>query len=68
VNRVLILLGAVLVVAGLLWPWLKKTHWFHLTGGIVIDRPGVKFLLPITTMRILGAVPHHDFLFTRELA
>jgi hypothetical protein len=28
-------MGALLVAAGLLWPWLKKTHLFHLPGGIV---------------------------------
>ena len=53
----LILLGAVLVVAGLLWPWFKKTHLFHLSGDIVIDRPGFKFLLPITMTLIMGALP-----------
>jgi hypothetical protein len=37
----LIVLGAVLVVAGLLWAWLKKMHLFHLPGDIVIDRPGL---------------------------
>jgi len=55
-NRMLIVLGAVLVVAGLLWPWLKKMHLFHLPGDIVIDRPGFKFFLPITTMLIVSAV------------
>jgi hypothetical protein len=29
--------------AGLLWPWLKRMHLFHLPGDIVIDRPGFKF-------------------------
>ncbi len=55
-NRMLIVLGAVLVVAGLLWPWLKKMHLFHLPGDIVIDRQGFKFFLPITTMLIVSAV------------
>jgi len=55
-NRRLVALGAVLVVAGLLWPWLRKMHLFHLPGDIVIDRPGFKFFLPITTMLILSAV------------
>jgi len=55
-NRVLVALGAALVVAGLLWPWLRKMHLFHLPGDIVIDRPGFKFFLPITTMLILSAV------------
>ena len=55
-NRFLIGLGACVVAAGLLWPWLKKMHLFHLPGDIVIDRPGFKFFFPITTMLILGAV------------
>jgi hypothetical protein len=55
-NRLLIALGAVLVVAGVLWPWLKRMHLFHLPGDIVIDRPGFKFSLPITTMLIVSVV------------
>ena len=53
-NRLLVVLGAVLVVAGLLWPWLKRMHLFHLPGDIVIDRParldfiGIDAKLPIT--------------------
>jgi Protein of unknown function (DUF2905) len=55
-NRLLVTLGAVLVVAGLLWPSLKRMHLFHLPGDIVIDRPGFKFFFPITTMLIVSAV------------
>lgn len=55
-NRLLIAFGAVLVVAGVLWPWLKRMHLFHLPGDIVIDRPGFKFFLPITTMLIVSVV------------
>ena len=55
-NRLLVALGAALVVAGLLWPCLKRTHLFHLPGDIVIDRPGFKFFFPITTMLIVSAV------------
>jgi hypothetical protein len=55
-NRLLVGLGAVLVVAGLLWPWLKRIGLFRLPGDIVIDRPGFKFFFPITTMLILSVV------------
>ena len=55
-NRVLVALGAVLMVAGLLWPWLKRMNLFHLPGDIVIDRPGFRFMFPITTMLILSAI------------
>ena len=54
-NRLLIALGAMLMVGGLVWPWLKKMNLFHLPGDIVIDRPGFKFFLPITTMVLISA-------------
>lgn len=55
-NRLLIALGTVFVVAGACWPWLKKVPLFHLPGDVVIDRPGFKFMFPITTMLIVSAV------------
>jgi hypothetical protein len=55
-NRVLIILGTTLIVAGLIWPWLRRMPLFHLPGDIVIDRPGFKFFFPITTMLLVSAV------------
>lgn len=55
-NRLLIVLGALLVLSGLLWPWLKRVPWFHLPGDIVIDRPGLKILIPLATMVIVSLV------------
>jgi len=55
-NRPLVTLGALLVVAGLLWRWLKKLPMFHLPGDIVVDRPGFKLFFPITTMLIVSAI------------
>jgi hypothetical protein len=55
-NRLLIILGTTLVVAGLVWPWLKRLPLFHLPGDIIIDRPHFKFFFPITTMLLLSAV------------
>jgi hypothetical protein len=55
-NRILIVLGSLAMLAGLLWPWLTKIPWLRLPGDIVIDRPGFKFFLPITTMIIASAV------------
>ena len=42
-NRLLVGVGAALVVAGLLWPSLKWMNMVHLPGDVVIDRPGFKF-------------------------
>jgi Protein of unknown function (DUF2905) len=55
-NRFLIALGSASIAAGLLWPWLKRMHLFHLPGDIIVDRPGFKFMFPITTMLILSSV------------
>jgi len=54
-SRLLVILGGALVVAGLLWPWLRRMPLFHLPGDIVIDRPHFKFFFPITTMLLLSA-------------
>jgi hypothetical protein len=56
VNRLLVGAGALLVLAGVLWPWLTKVPWFHLPGDIVIDRPGVKVFIPIVTMAVVSIV------------
>jgi hypothetical protein len=55
-NRLLVLLGSIVVLVGLLWPWLAKLHLFHLPGDIVIERPGLKLYLPIATMLLASAV------------
>ena len=54
-NRLLIALGTVLIIGGLLWPWLHRFPLFHLPGDIVIDRPGFRLFLPVTSMLIVSA-------------
>lgn len=55
-NRVLITIGAVIILIGLAWPWVRRVPLFRLPGDIVIDRPGMKFFFPITTMILLSVV------------
>ena len=55
-SRFLIILGTLFIVAGLLWPWIRRLAIFRLPGDIVIDRPGFKFFFPITTMLILSVI------------
>ena len=55
-NRLLIIFGTILIVAGLLWPWLRRLPLFHLPGDIIIDRPGFKFFFPLTSMLLISAV------------
>jgi hypothetical protein len=47
--RTLIILGIVLVAAGLLWPVLQKAGIGRLPGDILIERDGFTLYLPITT-------------------
>jgi hypothetical protein len=55
-NRLLITLGAALILVGMLWPLLKRFHLFQLPGDIVVDRPGFKFFFPITSMLLVSVV------------
>ena len=49
IGRFLIVLGAVLILLGLLMPWLSKLGLGRLPGDIVIERENFSFYFPITT-------------------
>jgi hypothetical protein len=52
--RTLIISAAiVLLLVGLFWPLLGRIPLFRLPGDIVINRPGMKVYIPITSMVIL---------------
>jgi Protein of unknown function (DUF2905) len=55
-SRLLITLGASLVVLGLAWSWVRRLPLFRLPGDIVIDRPGFRFFFPLTTMLLISAL------------
>jgi hypothetical protein len=55
-RKILIFLGLALVLAGLFWPWLGKIPLGRLPGDIVIDRPGLKVYIPVTTMILVSLV------------
>ena len=55
-QRLLIILGILIALAGLAWPWLSKLPLGRLPGDIVVDKPGFKFFFPITTMIIVSIV------------
>jgi hypothetical protein len=52
--RWLIILGIVLVVAGLLWPWITKLGLGRLPGDIVVERENFRVYLPITTSILIS--------------
>jgi len=55
-QKYLILIGAIILVAGLLWPWISKLPIGKLPGDIIIDKPNFKLYIPITTMLILSII------------
>jgi membrane protein implicated in regulation of membrane protease activity len=56
VQRTLLILGGLLILAGLLSPWASKLPLGRLPGDLVIDKPGLKFYAPFATMLILSLV------------
>lgn len=55
-QKALIITGILLLIAGLAWPWLGKLPLGRLPGDIVINRPGVKFYFPVTTMVLVSLI------------
>jgi len=54
--RFLIVLGLVILVIGLLWPYLSKLGLGRLPGDIVIQRYNGTFYFPLVTCLLLSLV------------
>jgi membrane protein implicated in regulation of membrane protease activity len=55
-SRTLIVIGLVLLLAGICWPLIGRLGLGRLPGDIVIQRPGFSFYFPIMTSLILSIV------------
>jgi hypothetical protein len=55
-QRILIIIGIILVIVGLLWPWLQKIGLFRLPGDIAVEKENFKFYFPITSMIIISVI------------
>jgi len=55
-RRILIVAGIVLVVLGLLWPYLTRLGLGRLPGDIVIERDNFRFYFPIVTSIVVSVV------------
>ncbi len=54
--RWLIALGAMLILMGLLWPWLSKLGFGRLPGDIMVERFGMRFYFPITSSIVVSII------------
>ena len=50
----LIIAGTILILIGLMWPWIAKLGLGHLPGDIHIKREGFDFYFPLTTSIIIS--------------
>jgi Protein of unknown function (DUF2905) len=55
-SRFLIILGIILVVVGVLWPWLSKVGIGRLPGDIVIERETFRLYFPLATSILISIV------------
>ncbi|HEA66836.1 MAG TPA: DUF2905 domain-containing protein [Desulfobacterales bacterium] len=55
-QKILIIVGILLVIVGLLWPLLTEIPLGRLPGDIIVNRPTVKIFIPITTMVLVSII------------
>lgn len=55
-QRLIIVLGVVLILIGVLWPWVSKLPLGRLPGDIIINRPSFRMYFPLTTMIICSLI------------
>lgn len=55
-QRWLITIGTIVLLIGVLWPWISKLGLGRLPGDILIKREGFSFYFPITTSIIVSIV------------
>jgi len=55
-SRFLIVLGIVILLVGLAWPWLSKLGLGRLPGDIVVRRENFSFYFPIVTSLLLSII------------
>lgn len=55
-QKALLILGSILVAAGLFWPWLEKVGLGRLPGDIRVESESGGFYFPIVTSLVVSIV------------
>jgi hypothetical protein len=55
-GRFLIVLGLIILMVGLLWPWLSQIGLGRLPGDIVIERENMTLYFPLMTCLVLSVL------------
>ncbi|MGB2816249.1 MAG: DUF2905 domain-containing protein [Burkholderiaceae bacterium] len=53
-QRALIVIGLVLLLAGLAWPWLSKLPFGRLPGDFSVERENFSFFFPLATSIVVS--------------
>ncbi|MFZ5627956.1 MAG: DUF2905 domain-containing protein [Spirochaetota bacterium] len=53
-QKLLIIVGVIIVATGIAWPWLSKLPLGRLPGDIAIERENMKFYFPLMTSLLLS--------------
>ena len=56
VSRILVVVGAILLIAGLAWPLLSRLGLGRLPGDIAIARGNYRFYFPLVSSLVVSAV------------
>lgn len=55
-SRTLIIIGIIVLVLGLAWPWLARIGLGKLPGDIIVERENFRFYFPLTTSIVVSIV------------
>ncbi len=55
-QKFLLIAGVVLLIIGLLWPWIAKLGLGRLPGDIAVEKEGFGFYFPVMTSIIVSIV------------
>ena len=56
VRRILVVFGAILLAAGIFWPFLSRIGLGRLPGDIVIERGNLHVYIPLATSLLVSVV------------
>lgn len=59
-QRTLIIVGLVIFLVGVFWPWIEtgsqKISLFHLPGDVVIEKENFRFYFPIVSTLLISII------------
>lgn len=55
-QKILIIGGFLLIIIGLLWPWIQRIGFTPLPGDILIKKSNFTFYFPLTTGIVISLV------------